>query len=75
MVISGGKGTLAGPLVGGLVFGIAPVILRAYVRPEAQWILYGALMILIVYILPDGIVPAIARWSDWAEGKPRETRS
>jgi branched-chain amino acid transport system permease protein len=76
MVISGGKGTLAGPLVGGLVFGIAPVILRAYVRPEAQWILYGALMILIVYVLPDGIVPAIGRWFDGvAEGKPRETRS
>jgi branched-chain amino acid transport system permease protein len=76
MVISGGKGTLAGPLVGGLVFGIAPIILRAYVRPEVQWILYGALMILIVYILPHGIVPAIARWFDGvAEGEPRETRS
>ena len=76
MVITGGKGTLAGPLVGGLIFGIAPVILRAYVRPEVQWILYGALMILIVYILPDGIVPAIERWFDGAaEGKARETRS
>lgn len=76
MVIAGGKGTLAGPLVGGLVFGIAPVILRAYVRPEVQWILYGALMILIVYILPDGIVPAIARWSDGAaEGKSGKTGS
>ena len=62
MVIAGGKGTLAGPVVGGLVFGIAPVVLRAFVRPEIQWILYGALMILIVYVLPDGIVPAIERW-------------
>ncbi|HZZ61005.1 MAG TPA: branched-chain amino acid ABC transporter permease [Roseiarcus sp.] len=76
MVIAGGKGTLAGPLVGGLVFGIAPVILRAYVRPEVQWILYGALMILIVYMLPDGIVPAIARWSGGvAEGKSGKTGS
>ncbi len=62
MVITGGKGTLAGPVVGGLVFGIAPVVLRAYVRPEAQWILYGALMILIVYVLPEGMVPAVERW-------------
>jgi branched-chain amino acid transport system permease protein len=62
MVITGGKGTLAGPVVGGLVFGIAPVILRAYVGPEVQWILYGALMILIVYVLPEGMVPAIERW-------------
>lgn len=62
MVIAGGKGTLAGPLVGGLIFGLAPVILRAYVGPEVQWILYGALMVLIVYVLPEGIVPAIERW-------------
>ncbi len=62
MVITGGKGTLAGPIVGGLIFGIAPVILRNYVGPEVQWIMYGILMILIVYILPDGIVPAIERW-------------
>ncbi len=66
MVIAGGKGTLAGPVVGGLVFGFAPVVLRAYVRPEVQWILYGALMILIVYVLPEGIVPAIEQWFDGA---------
>lgn len=62
MVITGGKGTLAGPIVGGLIFGMAPVFLRAYVGPEVQWILYGILMILIVYVLPEGIVPAIERW-------------
>ena len=62
MVITGGKGTLSGPLVGGIIFGIAPVVLRSYVGPEVQWILYGVLMILIVFILPEGIVPAIERW-------------
>jgi branched-chain amino acid transport system permease protein len=67
MVIAGGKGTLAGPLVGGLIFGLAPVALRAYVGPEVQWILYGALMILIVYVLPEGIVPAVERWFDRAD--------
>ncbi len=29
MVITGGKGTLAGPIVGGVIFGFLPVILRA----------------------------------------------
>jgi branched-chain amino acid transport system permease protein len=53
MVVTGGKGTLAGPVVGGLIFGIAPVILRNYVGPEVQWILYGLLMIAIVFVLPD----------------------
>lgn len=71
MVITGGKGTLAGPIVGGLIFGIAPVILRDYVGPEVQWILYGLLMILIVFVLPEGIVPAVERWFDRFSSKER----
>ena len=64
MVVTGGKGTLAGPIVGGLIFGLLPETLRALaIRPEAQWIVYGALMVLVVYFLPQGIVPALqARW-------------
>ena len=61
MVITGGKGTLAGPIVGGLVFGILPELLRDVARPEAQWLLYAAVMILIVMFLPQGIVPAVSR--------------
>ena len=60
MVITGGKGTLAGPIVGGALFGFVPEILRAMeIEPELQWIVYGVLMILVVYFLPRGIVPAI----------------
>ena len=63
MVISGGKGTLAGPIVGGLIFGLLPEVLRAAaIKPEAQWVVYGVLMILVVYFLPDGIVPAVRSW-------------
>jgi branched-chain amino acid transport system permease protein len=62
MVITGGKGTLAGPIVGGLIFGILPVLLRTIAEPEAQWIIYGVIMIVIVYFLPDGIVPAVRGW-------------
>ena len=32
------------------------------IQPEVQWIIYGVLMILVVYFLPQGIVPAIARY-------------
>jgi branched-chain amino acid transport system permease protein len=74
MVITGGKGTLAGPVVGGLVFGFIPVIARSFASPEIQWILYGALMILIVFVLPQGIVPAIERWfgvDDKDEGRTK----
>jgi branched-chain amino acid transport system permease protein len=62
MVIAGGKGTLAGPIVGGLIFGLLPVVLREYLAPQMQWIIYGAFMILIVFVLPQGIVPAVERW-------------
>ena len=63
MVISGGKGTLAGPIVGGLIFGLLPEVLRAAaIKPEVQWVIYGALMILVVYFLPEGIVPAVRGW-------------
>ncbi len=62
MVITGGKGTLTGPLVGGAIFGILPEVLRAMaIQPEVQWIIYGVLMVLVVYFLPAGIVPAIKR--------------
>ena len=62
MVVTGGKGTLAGPIVGGVIFGFVPEVLRGMqIRPEAQWIVYGILMIAIVYFLPEGIVPAVRR--------------
>jgi branched-chain amino acid transport system permease protein len=63
MVVVGGKGTLAGPIVGGVIFGLLPEALRSLnIGPELQWVAYGVLMIVIVSILPSGIVPAITNW-------------
>jgi branched-chain amino acid transport system permease protein len=63
MVVTGGKGTLAGPVVGGIIFGLLPEVLRAaQIKPEVQWVIYGVLMVLIVYFLPEGIVPALRNW-------------
>lgn len=59
MVVAGGKGTLAGPVIGGIIFGLLPEVLRGVVAPEIQWILYGALMIAILLFLPKGLVPAL----------------
>jgi branched-chain amino acid transport system permease protein len=69
MVVTGGKGTLAGPIVGGVIFGMLPEVLRSFaIVPELQWVLFGVLMILIVFLLPQGIVPALGAW--WAQRGP-----
>jgi branched-chain amino acid transport system permease protein len=73
MVITGGKGTLAGPVVGGAIFGAIPVIVRSFAAPEVQWILYGAFMMAIIFVLPQGIVPALERW--FARGRPKVQRT
>jgi len=66
MVISGGKGTLAGPIVGGMIFGLLPVFLRPIMVPEAQWIAYGGALIVILFVLRRGIVPSLAqRFTKW----------
>jgi len=61
MVVGGGKGTLAGPVVGALLFTILPEALREAVAWQWQMLAYGVLLVLLVYFLPRGIVPALAR--------------
>lgn len=74
MVMTGGKGTLAGPIVGGLIFGLLPETLRAFeIAPELQWIFYGVLMIAVLYFLPQGIVPALRKW--WEHLQHRRSAS
>jgi branched-chain amino acid transport system permease protein len=70
MVITGGKGTLSGPIVGGLIFGFLPVAVRPFAAPEVQWIIYGVFMILIIFVLPRGIVPTLYRWIENLQNRP-----
>jgi branched-chain amino acid transport system permease protein len=60
MVIAGGKGTLGGPIVGAVVFTALPEALREVLAWQWQMIAYGALLVILVYFLPRGIVPALA---------------
>lgn len=60
MVVAGGKGTLMGPVIGGLIFGLLPVALRPVMAPEAQWIVYGIVLIVILFVMPRGIVPGLS---------------
>ena len=61
MVIAGGKGTLAGPIVGALIFSALPEALREVLSWQWQMLSYGALLVLLVYFLPRGIVRERAR--------------
>jgi len=62
MVVAGGKGTLAGPVVGAVLFTVLPEALREVTSWQWQMILYGMLLILTVFFLPKGIVPAFTTW-------------
>jgi len=60
MVVAGGKGTLAGPLVGAVLFTVLPEALRAAASWQWQMLAYGVLLVALVLFLPRGIVPRLA---------------
>ena len=55
------QGHAGRPVVGGMIFGLLPVFLRPIMAPEAQWIAYGGVLIVILFVLPRGIVPSLAQ--------------
>jgi branched-chain amino acid transport system permease protein len=59
MVVAGGKGTLAGPVVGAVLFTVLPEALRAATSWQWQMLLYGILLVGVLFFMPEGIVPAL----------------
>ncbi len=59
MVVAGGKGTLAGPIVGAVIFTVLPEVLRALTSWQWQMLLYGILLIAVLFFMPRGIVPTL----------------
>jgi branched-chain amino acid transport system permease protein len=59
MVVAGGKGTLAGPVLGAVFFTALPEVLREVTSWQWQMLLYGVLLILTVFFLPRGMVPTL----------------
>ena len=59
MVVAGGKGTLAGPVVGAVLFTVLPEALRAATSWQWQMLLYGMLLVAVLFFVPEGIVPAL----------------
>ena len=59
MVLAGGPATLVGPLVGAALVVVMKNVVSGYV--ERWTLLLGAVFVLIVMFLPEGLVPGIAR--------------
>jgi branched-chain amino acid transport system permease protein len=61
MVISGGAGTLFGPIVGAALVVVIKNVVSAYV---VRWnFMLGAIFVAIVVFMPEGLVPGMARLS------------
>jgi branched-chain amino acid transport system permease protein len=59
MVISGGAGTLLGPIVGAALVVIVKNVVSAYVT---RWnFMLGAIFVAIVVFMPEGLVPGVVR--------------
>ena len=64
MVISGGTGTLLGPIAGAALVVIMKNVASAYIE---RWnFVLGAIFVAIVIFMPEGLVPGSVRLWRWA---------
>jgi len=67
MVISGGTGTLIGPIAGAALVVVMKNVASAYIE---RWnFVLGAIFVAIVIFMPEGLVPGSVRFWRWARGK------
>ncbi len=67
MVISGGTGTLLGPIAGAALVVVMKNVASAYVE---RWnFVLGAIFVVIVVFMPEGLVPGVARLARRVRGR------
>lgn len=72
MVILGGAGTMVGPVIGAGTLSYLPEFLQQF--QEWQGFAYGALLAIVMFVLPRGIVGSISGLLEkWRGKKPRST--
>ena len=59
--IAGGLGTLVGPMIGALLLGMLKLLLGEQTLIDNSLVL-GAILILVVLLLPRGLVPSLLAW-------------
>jgi ABC-type branched-subunit amino acid transport system ATPase component/ABC-type branched-subunit amino acid transport system permease subunit len=57
MVVAGGSGTLSGPVLGAIIVYVIPMFFNNY--PDLKQIVYGALLVVLVQVLPEGVCGVI----------------
>jgi branched-chain amino acid transport system permease protein len=73
MVISGGAGTLLGPIVGATLVVVIKTVVSGFIE---RWnFLLGAIFVAIVILMPEGLVPGSARLWRLAFRKPAPAAS
>lgn len=73
MVLAGGKGTLAGPIVGAVIV----VFLEEYLRDfkDLRFSIFGLIVVAIVIFLPRGLMGFITRRHETYQGKLAEDKA
>lgn len=64
MMIVGGMGSVLGALLGGVLYVYIPVI-AGTVDPVRTTLLYGAILLLVLFFAPGGIARSLHRAGDW----------
>ena len=59
-VIVGGAGSVAGPIVGAAIVVLLPEVLAGLA--EYRLLFFGALLLVVLWLAPDGIAGALERW-------------
>lgn len=74
MAVIGGIGTVWGPVLGGVIFGMVEETLTVKF-PNTHLLLYGLLLILIILFEPDGLVGLLRRLSTLVRSRRRREDS
>lgn len=76
MTFTGGLGTIAGPILGAVIIEPAQQLFALYGSASLYLILYGALFLVIILLLPEGVWPTLRRrWPEWMQSRKSRARA
>jgi branched-chain amino acid transport system permease protein len=71
IVLGGGLGRLPGAIIGSFLFVAVTEALR--VTPELRMVLYGVVLLVLVFVFPQGMAPLVERWTEALSRLGRKT--